>query len=44
MDTAPIAFFIQWLVDAKKRRDYRKAAYNLEPPFARTFEYRSPKG
>jgi hypothetical protein len=43
MDTAPIAFFIQWLVDAKQRRDYRKAAYNLEYPFARTFKNRLAK-
>lgn len=44
MDTAPIAFFIQWLVDAKHRRDYRKASYKLEYPFAKTFASRAPKG
>jgi hypothetical protein len=44
MDTAPIAFFIQWLVDAKQRRDYRKASYKLEYPFARPFTSRLPKG
>lgn len=44
MDAAPIAFFIQWLVEAKKRYDYRKAAYRLEAPFAREFSDRMPKG
>jgi hypothetical protein len=44
MDTAPIAFLLQWVVEAKKRRDYRKAAQKGEYPFARTFHVRLPKG
>lgn len=44
LDTASVAFFIQWVTMYNDRRKYRKAAVRLEAPFARTFQDRIPKG